>query len=332
MAHNIWGERFFSRKPAWHEVGHVSDEDVTATDALIRYLGSYKVTLERAEAMGWRFAEKLIIRHPTETDPHPRVFGLVSFDYNLIDPATACGIWDKHVGRPVETIGALAEGSTLFITTKLPTIDVHGDEVEMYLLCSSPMTGKEAAIAAVTPVRVVCQNTLRTAKALSTTTMKVRHDDGAAERLGQWMGDLYKDATDKVDAMHEVFELLAECRPSGEIVTAVLTAAYPAPAPLAENAPREVLAERQAQRQQRVAMMTSYQAAARDLFNGGAVGNDAPAMTGTLWGLYNAVAELENYRRANGKDDSAAASVLWGARGDAIERAFVVCAEVARSR
>lgn len=62
---------------------------------------------------------------------------------------------------------------------------------------------------------------------------------------------------------------------------------------------------------------------ALSLFEGDGTGMDTPAAKGTLWGLYNAVTETENYRKgfAAGGVEAEAARVgedlLFGWRGDA---------------
>jgi hypothetical protein len=57
---------------------------------------------------------------------------------------------------------------------------------------------------------------------------------------------------------------------------------------------------------------------------------DDVATRGTLWGLYNAVAELENFREGDTLQQ-AAASVMFGRRGSAIQRAFTAAVPCAAS-
>jgi hypothetical protein len=59
----------------------------------------------------------------------------------------------------------------------------------------------------------------------------------------------------------------------------------------------------------------------RHLFEGNGIGFDDPALKGSGWYLYNAVAERETHakRRAN---EEAVFNLLFGVRGEAIERAF----------
>jgi hypothetical protein len=71
------------------------------------------------------------------------------------------------------------------------------------------------------------------------------------------------------------------------------------------------------------------------LFEGDGTGMDTPAAKGTLWGLYNSVTETENFRRGYGAGGVAAEAaragedVLFGSRGETMQRAFDACLAVA---
>src|SRR4051794_40122386 len=121
MAHNLFGERFYSlRRPAWHGLGLVLDEELGAADAFDR-IGAYDVHLEDlTTAGGLPIPHKAIVRD--RVDDQLQVFGVVGPDYHLVSPRDVVTLWDKAVSRPVETIGALGKGETLFVSTKLPTL------------------------------------------------------------------------------------------------------------------------------------------------------------------------------------------------------------------
>ena len=88
-------------------------------------------------------SHKAIIRRPCPGDPEHKVFAVVSAGYQLITPAQFCDLWDRHVKHPIETLGALGQGETFFVSTKLPSFAVKRDEVDNYMLGISPMTGKK---------------------------------------------------------------------------------------------------------------------------------------------------------------------------------------------
>src|SRR6188508_1418367 len=212
MAHNLFGDRFAdARQPAWHELGQVFEKEVSATEAL-NQIGRYEVRLAEATADGVSLDRMAILRDPTTDDPETRVFGIVGNDYALITPEDVCTIFDEHVGKPIETIGALGFGETFFVSTYLPTLDVKGDEIENYLLVSNPMTGLQSAEVRVTPVRVVCQNTLIASDRVATQKMKVVHGKEGKQRMADWLRETYEFAETTAKVLKDLFEVMASTR------------------------------------------------------------------------------------------------------------------------
>src|SRR3954451_19779789 len=84
-----------------------------------------------------------------------------------------------------ETAGALGKGERIFITAKLPDyIKVGSDDlIEKYLFLTTSHDGYGAITVAFTPVRIVCANTLNAAMRNHTNSIKIRHTEGAKERL-----------------------------------------------------------------------------------------------------------------------------------------------------
>jgi len=325
MAHNLFGERFFSyRKPAWHGLGQVLDEQLSASQAF-DLIGAYDVTTERLfTSTGLETDFNAIVRMPTADDNAKRVFGVVSTTYQLVSPRDVCGSWDAAISRNVETIGAIAGGATLFVTTKLPTLDVNGDEVDNYLLLVSPMSGNEALQVRVAPVRVVCQNTLIAAKAASTESYRIVHDENALQRTREWLAHVYDKAIENVDAINRSFRAMAETRVKSKDVDNILELTYTMPKLPRRDCPETVYAERMQNYENTAKRIAPRREAARELFEGKGVGSDSKAARGTVWGLYNAVAELENYG-GKGSIASRAESLIDGQRGTVVERCYTVC-------
>jgi phage/plasmid-like protein (TIGR03299 family) len=62
-------------------------------------------------------------------------------------------------------------------------VDLPDSPVDMYLLLTNTHDGSGAVTAAVTPVRVVCMNTLRAALGRAKASYRIRHTTGAQARL-----------------------------------------------------------------------------------------------------------------------------------------------------
>lgn len=321
MSHNLFGDRFGdARKPAWHELGQVFDTKVSAAQAY-KKIGQYEVVLEPAFAGKVPLGKNAILRRPTTDDPETRVFGIVGDDYTLLTPADVCSIWDEQVAQPIETIGALGHGETFFLSTHLPTLDVKGDEVENYLLVSNPMTGLMSAEIRVTPVRVVCQNTLIASDRAATQKLKIVHDHTASQRFAEWLRETYENAETTARVLADLFTAMASQRVRDAEARALFEAAYPTPTKPKTNATKAVMDQRIKWWEENVNLMERRREGAKVLFEGMGTGMDTKAAKGTLWGAYNAVVECEDYRKGR-NDDQIGASALFGERAMAKKRAF----------
>ena len=331
MSASVFGSRFLShREPAWHKLGLVVDEPLSAQEAFQR-MGPYEVELVkvRGNTPIGPLPYKVIVRKPTTDDPQHRTFGLVGLDYTLIRPEEFVQIWDDQVNEHVETIGALGHGETMFISTKMPSYDVAGDEIDNYLLAVSPMTGGDAAEVRVTPVRVVCQNTLIASAHMASETYRIWHTEGAKVRLAGWLREIYSRALERSQALQEAFSILAAHRVDvlGGQEDKVLHAAYPNPSLPRLDAPEEVIKSRQEGFAYSKVRQQAKRDAASELFQGAGQGSSSPAYAGTAWGLYNACCELEDYRRGRGPE-SIARNALFGGRAKAKAAAFEACLEI----
>ena len=316
MAHNLFGERFAdARQPAWHSLGLVLEEEVSASEAYKR-IGKYHIDLVPAFAGDIDLNRNAIIRRPVKDDPEPRCFGIVGKDYQVITPDDLCSIWDEHVSQPIETIGALGYGETFFLSTYLPTLDVAGDEVENYLLVSNPMTGLASAEIRVTPVRVVCQNTLLASDRVATQKLRIIHDHMAKQRMAEWLRETYLGAEQMAVLLKDMFVAMTKRRMQQKEAADLFEAAYPLPGKPRKVASKEVFDQRVEWWEQNVQLMTRRREGAMTLFQGQGTGMSHKAAKGTLWGAYNAVVETEDYRRGRHNDQIAANAMGWSLTQD----------------
>ena len=108
--------------------------------------------------------------------------------YKVVQNAEAFAFFDeiaKGEGIKYETAGALGKGQRIFITAKLPDyIRVGKDDIiEKYLFLTMSHDGKESIMAAFTPIRIVCNNTLNAALANCSNVVKIRHTEDVKEQL-----------------------------------------------------------------------------------------------------------------------------------------------------
>jgi len=99
-----------------------------------------------------------------ETDN--RVLGVVSDRYKIVQNHEAFAFVDALLGEGVrfETAGSLHGGRKVWMLAKLPENYNHdGEAIEPYLVFTNSHDGFSSIRVAMTPIRVVCQNTLNLA-------------------------------------------------------------------------------------------------------------------------------------------------------------------------
>ena len=338
MSHSIFGERFYSfRQPAWHGLGHVLENPLTAVEALQLVgdfnVSTYPVTVNLPDGISIESDYRAIVRHPTLDDDVHRVFGVVK-DYNLITPRQVAETWDARVKVKLETLGLLGYGENLFMSTKLPSFEVgSGDVVDMYMIISSPMDGIGSAVVRRAPVRVVCQNTLMMSARQSIEELTIRHTSNALETLGDFMESMYQASLDKVELFKEAYDILAQTKVSYNDALDLTQELYSVPA-----APYQYAEMGEQYYQKKLAawdLVRSRQerrvAGVMELWNGKVSGGDMPGMRDTAWKWYNCATEMENYRRHRG-ESSRGYNVLFGERSQNLENAFELAYEYAKGK
>lgn len=306
MAHEIFGDRFLDRKAAWHRVGQQCvTEKLRALPALKKIKGDFDVTLRPLyyltpdnEQQQSGFHQ--IVRYPTRGDNEYVPLGQpVRAGYTPFPPHEVCDAWDKAMPETVivETMGVLRRGAMFFITTKLPSIGVRGDEVERYLGVTSPLDGVTALSAEEWPLRVVCANTLRAAQAGAFISFHLPHRGDALREIGLWLRLSYEKAEANAARLKQSFEKLAATTVDDPKARKGFERVYPSlPAPITDGPP-EVIARRTQRYEQDTARVKRFRDAAFDLFNGAGRGMSHPAANHTAWGFLQAVTEMEDYRR-----------------------------------
>lgn len=162
MAANV-ETMFYTRTAPWHGLGTRVESAVNSEEAL------------RVSGLDWKVIQRQIM---TDTyDPIPgykanirdtdeKVLGVVTDRYRVVQNEEAFAFTDALLGEGVkyETAGSLQEGRKIWLLAKLPDkYIIEGEQIEPFLVFSSSHDGSGAIKAAMTPVRVVCQNTLNIA-------------------------------------------------------------------------------------------------------------------------------------------------------------------------
>lgn len=162
MAANV-ETMFYTREKPWHGLGTMVQEAPTSEEALVLAGLDWQVTQRPIRTDGGDLIPgfKANVR---ETDG--QVLGVVTDRYKVVQNWEAFAFTDELLGEGVtyETAGSLQGGRRTWLLARLPhRYIIGGDEIEPYLVFMNSHDGSGSIKAAVTPIRVVCQNTLNLA-------------------------------------------------------------------------------------------------------------------------------------------------------------------------
>jgi len=330
MAHELFGKRFYGHRiPAWHNLGVVSQLEMTAQEALTALGGGYSfdkkpVLVEFNGEMQNVNDSYAIVRSATVDDNTERIFNYVTGRYNIIQPLAVCTMFDEFVVEPVETMGMLGKGEKLFLTWTLPSFDVYGDKINTYGLIAVGYDGKFGVNLNVVTTRVVCQNTWNVAISEAERAgnkdgfgriWSGKHHSPNIERdFGIWMEHIQDQALADATQAKTMFERMANVPMHTDDFYKVLFGVYPNPKAVPANYPIKLIADKQATHEKQLKYAQNDREMTMALFEGAGTDIDK-----TAFGGFNAVTEYENWARMTKK--SADASILFGNRANTMNRA-----------
>ena len=218
MSANV--ETMFSvRETPWHGLGRIVMDAPASREAL------------ELAGLDWQVESRNIYSGTGAMIPGYRanvrstddaVLGVVSDRYRIVQNEEAFQFTDDLLGEGVtyETAGSLQGGKKVWMLAKLPEkYIIAGDEVTPYLVFFNSHDGSSGVKVAMTPVRVVCQNTLNLALGNAKRIWTARHTENVLLRVqdaretlqlaNSYMGELGKGMNDVSNrAVREFSEFL----------------------------------------------------------------------------------------------------------------------------
>ena len=177
MPANVETMMYVREKP-WHGLGTKVDEAPTSAEAL------------ELAGLNWKVEQTPVYTADGTLIPNYKanvrntdnsVLGIVTDRYQIVQNEEAFEFTDSIVGETengvvkYETAGSLNHGKKIWLLAKMPTQKVLDDEVEPYMCFTNSHDGSGAIRICMTPIRVVCQNTLNMALSQAKRSWSTKH-------------------------------------------------------------------------------------------------------------------------------------------------------------
>lgn len=115
------------------------------------------------------------------------ILGIVSNRYRVLQNVDAFQFTDNLIGGDVkyETAGSLNGGRRIWMLAKLPSTKIIEDEIVPYVCFTNSFDGTGAIKAIVTPIRVVCSNSLSLALSKANRSWSIRHQGNIEGKIAE---------------------------------------------------------------------------------------------------------------------------------------------------
>jgi len=230
MAHLV--ESMFSvREVPWHGLGKVVEEAPYSKEA-IKLAGLDWEVNQEPVFVGERRQESGYLANTRKDNGY--VLGIVTKRYQVVQNQEAFAFTDELLGQGVkyETAGSLKNGEKIWLLARAPQEKILGDVITPYLCFMNTHTGEGAVRVLITPIRVVCNNTLNLAIDGAPRSWSANHIGSLGDKIAsaretlfltqKYMKNLHQEAhllADKKLTDADVEDLIQELLPLPEKAT-----------------------------------------------------------------------------------------------------------------
>ncbi len=199
---------FYVRETPWHGLGTRVMEAPSSKDAL------------RTAGLNWQVLQEPIYTDGEESpiegykanvrDLDRKVLGVVSDRYRIVQNQEAFAFTDELLGEGVryETAGSLQGGKKVWLLARMPhEYIISGERITPYLVFFNSHDGSGAVKVALTPIRVVCQNTLNLALSTAKRSWSMVHTGNIQGKMQEARETLFL-AQKYMDHLGKEFEAL----------------------------------------------------------------------------------------------------------------------------
>lgn len=278
-------ETMFSvREKPWHyemtkDVTKIIQEAPTSFEALVAAGLDWEVQPQKIFLEGSDVAIPNAAANVRSSDG--KVLGIVTDRYKIVQNTDAFAFTDTLIGGDVryETAGSLMGGRKIWLLAKMPTTTILGDDVEPYLCFTNTHDGSGAVRCMMTPVRVVCNNTLNLAISGAKRSWSVKHTGDINRKIAEAKETLGL-AEKYMEKLDETAERLADVKIDMEQVMNIVKGMFPYKDTDSECVKRNAKA-------------------AIDTYQICYLAPDLVQYRGTAWGAVNAMADMVAHSEPN---------------------------------
>lgn len=279
MAHEVETMAYVSNEQngrfvPWHGLGTPVGDFMTSAEAL------------EAAGLNWNVDARPVftdngIKIPgyvaNTRDSDNSVLGIVSDKYKIVQNVDAFAFTDSLIGPECryETAGSLRNGKSTFMLAKLPERKILGDEFGNYVCFTNTHDGTGAVKVCMTPVRVVCNNTLNLALNTSKRIWTCKHMGRMEDKLHEAEVTLGL-AEQYMDDLSVVAERLANVSLNNDEIRAIVEEMFP----MNDDSPERTKANMQ---KAKTEFMVAYYMP------------DIEKFRNTAWGILNACSDFATH-------------------------------------
>ena len=313
MSHNLFVQNgranmFYVGEAPWHRLGTHLENPATAAEAIQLAGLDFMVKLKPMKTTVNR--KRIIIpkAYATVRTDTSDILGVVGSRYQPIQNKDAFAFFDALIGKDeaiYHTAGVLGKGEQIWILAKLPGYIRVGknDPVEKYLLLVNSHDGTAVVRAKLTPIRVVCSNTLSIALQGGEQEVRIKHTANAVHKLEQ-AHKLLGLTNNLYTQLDTIFNRMSQKKISEKQLIEYVKALVPSNPDAQYQTRNENI---------RDAILELHES-----------GQGAESSRGSLWGVYNAVTEYSDHVQ-HSRDTNKQLRSIWFGGGERLKlKAFAL--------
>ena len=170
------------RIASWSGIGTTINEK-TVDAALEKAKLNYTVEKETLWLADKTKIEDMVANTYLDEKGHKHILGVVGEKYEVVQNREGFAFVD-YISDGLKFVkGGMTHTGMVYLIAELPSVDILGDKFNPYVIFRNSFNGKYQLSAAITPLRVVCQNQFNFAFKHTANTINIRHSARVGERM-----------------------------------------------------------------------------------------------------------------------------------------------------